>query len=189
MTNLHDVRVEIVFASGHPEPLDSARDRPRRGTATGHIFVGPSTSLGVTGDVGGEKAGFRSFACVAHEKFAKAAVVEHHDDAVLVDVVTRVGEKWKLRCEDVERYAVSGTPTHTAPCKSDWHSVGRRRRHRIAIRTPAIRLARIEDHPDGHRINNWRRATYMIAVGVSYAGASDVEAVLHRLFETEIVTG
>jgi hypothetical protein len=28
-----------------------------------------------------------------------------------------------------------------------------------------------------------------IAVGISYAGSSDVEAALHRLLETEIVTG
>jgi hypothetical protein len=93
--------------------VDGSDKRERRSIA--RSVVTDLNHLGVTGDVGGEYAGLRSFAGVAHKKFAKAAVVEHHDDAVLVDVVTRVGEKWKLRCEDVERHTVAGHPAHSAP--------------------------------------------------------------------------
>jgi hypothetical protein len=82
MTNLHDVRVEIVFASSHPERS--------RGTGTGHIFGGPSTSLGVTES---EEAGFAGFAGVAHEEFAERPIAEHDDDAVLVHVVAGIGEE------------------------------------------------------------------------------------------------
>jgi hypothetical protein len=52
--------MEIVFARCHPERS--------RGIATGHIFGGPSTLLGVTES---EESGF---AGVAHEEFAEPSV-------------------------------------------------------------------------------------------------------------------
>jgi hypothetical protein len=107
---------------------------------------------------------------VAHEKFAKAAVVEHHDDAVFVDVVTRVGEKWKLRCEDVERHTVFGHSAHPAPSEDDRYAVRVSRSDAIAVRASGIFLPRIEQHPDGHRFDDRRAAADMIAVGVSCAG-------------------
>jgi uncharacterized protein (DUF302 family) len=41
-----------------------------------------------------EESGFRSFARIAHEEFAKVAVPQHHDDAILIHVVAGVGKKW-----------------------------------------------------------------------------------------------
>jgi predicted transcriptional regulator len=162
VTDLHDVRVEIVFARCHPEQ--------RRGTAIGHLFGCPSTLLGVTVGVFRKETRLAGFAGVSHEKFAKFAVTEHHDDAVLVDVVTRVGEKWKLRREDVERHAVAGCPPHSASRENDRYAMPMRRRHRVAICAPAICLSRIENHPDRHCFEDRRCTADMIAVGVSCAG-------------------
>jgi hypothetical protein len=124
--------------------------------AYGHIFGGPSTSLGVTGGVGGEKAAFRSFAGVAHEKFAKAAVVKHHDDAVLVDIVACVSEERHCRREDVQRYAVSRAPSHAPPCNDNRHVMRVRRRNAIPVCASTVGLPRIEDESDRHRFDDWK---------------------------------
>jgi hypothetical protein len=60
-----------------------------------------------------EEARFARLAGVAHEELAKIFVMQHRDDAVLVDVVAGIreyGQRWR---ENVDRHAVIRPPAAT----------------------------------------------------------------------------
>jgi hypothetical protein len=126
-------------------------------------------SIGVQIGTTRQQSRFAGLAGVAHEKLVERArtvvIAQSRDDAVLIDVVARIDEKWRRRRENVEGHTVFGGPLHPASGDTDWNRVRACRRHRIVVGASGIRPPRIEDHADGHRIDDGRCATYMIAVG------------------------
>jgi hypothetical protein len=108
-----------------------------------------------------------SLAGIAHEQLAKAAILDHDDDAILVHVVASLDEKWQRRRENVEHYTVAGCPTRSAPYENNWDSMLMRCCHGVSVRPPVICLPRIENHPDRHRLDDRKGASDMIAMGMS----------------------
>jgi hypothetical protein len=97
---------------------------------------------------------FTGLAGVAHEQFAEdtrtIVIAQSRDDAVFVDVVTGIGEKWRRRRQDIEHNTIVRVPMHPSS-DNNWNSMYAGAVHSIPVRASRVRLTRIENHSNRHR--------------------------------------
>jgi hypothetical protein len=156
----------IAAADGdHYEPRANGGHKPRCRCVPGSKMA-DLERVGANIIAGGQESTFTCFARVAHEYFTKAALLKHDDNAILVHVVARVDQKRQRRRENLKRYTVARPSLHPTSRENHPYSMRARGRDAIAIRAPAVVLARIVEYADRQRIDDLGTSADMIAVRI-----------------------